>query len=218
MTSLPPLAPKQPGVSVSLAERDVSDKRLIGLRVTEAELRGDLSERTAADLRLDDVRLHRLDLSGTEAAGLALSDAIVTGGSWANLRATRGVLVRIEVEELRGTGVDLSEAKLKDVAFTSSRLDLASFRFATLERVVFDDCRLEEADFHGATLSSVRFERCNLTGASFAAARCERSELHGCELADLQGVEGLRGVRMPWNDVLQIAGVLAGAAGITIVD
>ncbi|HXH88053.1 MAG TPA: pentapeptide repeat-containing protein [Gaiellaceae bacterium] len=219
IASLPePIPPKRPSVSASLERREVRAERLIGLRVSEAELTGDLSERAAADLRFDDVRLSRLDLSATEAAGLVLTDALVSGGSWANLRATRGALTRAEIEDVRATGVDLSEATVTDVAFMSSRFDLASFRFATLERVVFDDCRLEEADFHGATLSSVRFERCNLTAASFSAARCERCEIRDCELTDLQGVECLRGTRMRWNDVLQLTTLLAGAAGISIVD
>jgi uncharacterized protein YjbI with pentapeptide repeats len=218
VTPSPPAEPRRPDVSAELERCDLSDERLLGLRVSEVELGGTLAGRAAADLRLDDVRLTDLDLTATQAPGLALTDAIVTSGSWANLRASRGSMVRVEAVQLRGTGLDLAEAAVRDVSFSASRLDLASFRFAKLERVVFDDCRLEEADFHGATLTSVFFRRCNLTGASFAAARCEHSELQGCELADLQGVEGLRGTRMTWNDVLQIAGLLAGAAGIGILD
>ena len=218
MPSLPPLEPKRPASSDDLEVRSLGDERLIGLRVTEAELGGDLSERVAPDLCLQDVRLRNLDLSGTEAPGLTLTDAIVEGGSWANLRASRGTLTRVETKQLRATGVDLAEAALKDVVFADARLDLASFRFAKLERVVFRDCRLEEADFLGASLRSVRFERCNLTAASFVDAGCERCELRNCDLTELQGVEGLRGVRMPWSEVIQVAGQLATVAGIDVVD
>jgi uncharacterized protein YjbI with pentapeptide repeats len=218
MPSLPPLEPKRPAITDELEVRELAEERLIGLRVSECELGGDLSERAAADLRLQDVRLASLDLTGTEAPGLTIVDAIVAGGSWANLRAARGTLTRVETGELRATGVDLTEAALKDVVFADARLDLASFRFAKLERIVFRDCRLEEVDFLGASLRSVRFERSNLTGASFVDATCERTELRDCELVDLQGVEGLRGVRMPWNEVIQVAGQLAAAAGITVLD
>ena len=218
MTRSPPATPKPPNVSAELERRDLGGERLLGLRVSEAELGGDLSERAAADLRLEDVRLRDLDLSGTEAPGLSLSDAVVTGGSWANLRALRGALTRIEACALRATGLDLGEATIKDVVVTASRLDLASFRFATLERVVFDDCRLEEADFYGAVLTSVRFERCSLASATFTAARCESCEIRSCELTALQGVEGLRGAGMTWNDVLQLTSPLAEAVGIAIVE
>lgn len=218
MTSLPPLEPKRPDVSEELTPRDLAGERLQGLRVTGAELGGDLSERAAADLRLQDVRLANLDLTGTEAPGLTLTDALVAGGSWANLRAARGTLTRVEAQELRATGADLTETVLKDVVFSDARLDLATFRFAKLERVVFRDCRLEEADFLGASLASVRFERCNLTLATFVDATCERCELRDCELAELQGIEGLGGARMPWNEVIQVAGQLAMSAGIELVD
>ena len=218
MTFSSPAAPKRPNISAELERRDLSGERLLGLRVSEAELGGDLAERAAADLRLDDVHLRDFDLSGTEAPGLSLSDATVSGGSWANLRASRGALTRVEAGELRATGLDLSEATIRDVTFTASRLDLASFRFATLERVVFEDCRLEEADFHGAVLTSVRFERCSLASASFTAARCESCELRSCELGGLQGVEGLRGAALTWNDVLQLTRLLADAVGITVLD
>jgi len=218
VTSLPPLEPKRAAITAGLLPRDLAGERLIGLSVDEVELGGDLSERAAADLRLQDVRLRNLDLTGTEAPGLTLTDAIVAGGSWANLRAVRGTLIRVEVAELRATGADFNEAALKDLSFTDTRLDLASFRFAKLERVVFRDCRLEEADFMGAALGSVRFERCNLAAASFVDATCERCELRDCELADLQGIEGLRGARMPWNEVIQVAGQLAAATGIAVVD
>jgi uncharacterized protein YjbI with pentapeptide repeats len=118
------------------------------------------------------------------------------------------------VASLRATGFELAEAELRDVAFRDCRLDLASFRFASLEAVAFVDCRLEEADFHGATLRSVRFERCRLAGATFEAATFEQGELAGCDLTDLRGVERLRGVRMPPGDVVGIALLLAAAVGI----
>jgi hypothetical protein len=34
----------------------------------------------------------------------------------------------------------------------------------------------------------------------------------------LRGAEALRGMRMPWNDVLENAPLFAGVAGIEIVD
>jgi uncharacterized protein YjbI with pentapeptide repeats len=91
-------------------------------------------------------------------------------------------------------------------------------RGSNLERVVFEDCRLEEADFHGAVLTAVRFERCRLASSSFTAARCDSCEIRSCELGGIQGVEGLRGAALTWNDVLQLTRLLADAAGITVVD
>ena len=172
----------------------------------------------AYDLRLEELRLVDVDLSGCRADGARFSDLVVERGSWANLRARQATFRRVSCTGLRATGLELAEASVTDAVFEDARLDLSSFRFATLDRVTFVDCRLEEADFHGATLTSVRFERCALTRAVFDAASFERSELRGCELEGLQGVERLRGVRMPLGDVVQLAGLLAVAVGIEIVD
>jgi len=59
------------------------------------------------------------------------------------------------------------------------------------------------------TSSSTRKRR----GATF-----ERCEVRSSELQDIAGVERLDGVRMPWPDVVQIAGLLAKANGIEVVD
>jgi uncharacterized protein YjbI with pentapeptide repeats len=117
----------------------------------------------------------------------------------------------------RATGAQLAEAHLVDVVFDGVRLDLASFRQARLERVVFRDCRLEESDFGGARLESVLFERSPLVRATIAGAAFERCELRGCDLAGIVGPEALRGVRMPWADVLASADVLAAAAGVVVL-
>lgn len=178
----------------------------------------DLSDRDARELRLSEVRLERVDLSGATLTGGAFADAIVEEGSWANVHASRATLVRVEAHRLRATGADLAEAGLKHVRLEGCRFDLGSFRFARLERVVFRDCRLEEADFYSARLSSVVFEGGSLAQASFAGAQLERCELRGCDLTDLHGVEGLRGARLPIGDVVQIAGLLASAAGIVVVE
>ncbi len=215
----PPLVPKRPELPDGLAETALGDARLAGLRLERVSLRGvAFEERTAADLRLEESLLHDVAFDGCEAAGLTLRDVRVEGGSWANLRAVRGSLTRVEARRLRATGTDFAETELRDVVFEDCRLDLASFRFAKLVRVAFRDCRLEEADFHGATFSSVRLERCVLTGANVDGASFSRSELRECELTGLTGAGSLGGVRMPWGDVIQLAGLLAAATGIEVVD
>lgn len=213
-----PLEPREPATPAELDSFELGDAPLAGLRLERVTLRDDLSERVAPDLRLQESRLVGADLSGIEAAGLVLEDVHVDGGSWSNARTVRGRLARVVLTDVRATGLDLAEAELQDIAFRDSRLDLSSFRFATLTRVAFLDCRLEEADFHGATLSSVRFERCALTGASFENAACSRSEIRDCDLTDLVGAGNLGGVRMPWPDIVQVAGLLAVANGIAAVE
>ncbi|HEY4348774.1 MAG TPA: pentapeptide repeat-containing protein [Gaiellaceae bacterium] len=147
-----------------------------------------------------------------------LRDMAVDGADWANRRAFKASLTRVELRRCRLTGAELAEAVLTDVVLADCHLELAGLRFTKLQRVVFRDCRMRESDFHGASLEDVLFERCDLREATLAGAKMERVEMQGCELAALCGVESLRSVRMPWNDVLANAPLFANAVGIEIVD
>jgi uncharacterized protein YjbI with pentapeptide repeats len=147
-----------------------------------------------------------------------LVDVVVCDLDWAN-RSVRGFKARrVELHRCRLTGSELAEATLSDVSFVDCRLDLVGLRVAKLERVVFRDCRMEECDFADATLADVLFEHCELRQASVAGARLKRVELRGCGLAGLEGVDALRGARMPWSDVLENAPLFAAALGVEIVD
>jgi uncharacterized protein YjbI with pentapeptide repeats len=147
-----------------------------------------------------------------------LTDLVVVNADWANQRASRLELRRVEVRRCRMTGAELGEASLADVVFDDCRLDLVGLRFAKLERVVFRDCQMTECDLYEASLKDVLFERCTLREATFSAITLERVELRGCDLAGAHGVESLRAARMPWNDVLASASVFATALGIEILD
>jgi uncharacterized protein YjbI with pentapeptide repeats len=147
-----------------------------------------------------------------------LSDHIVNGADWANERSSGLTLRRVELHLCRLTGAGLSEAALTDVTVVDCQLDLVAFRFAKLERVVFRDCRMRDCDFYEASLSDVLFERCELHEATFTAAKAQRVEIRGCDLTGLRGIEALRGVRMPLNDVLASAQLFANAVGIEIID
>jgi uncharacterized protein YjbI with pentapeptide repeats len=147
-----------------------------------------------------------------------LTDVVIRDADWANRRVARASLLRTELHTVRLTGADLAESTFRDVRFVGCRLDLAAARLATFDRVVFTDCRLEELDLYGSQLKDVLFERCVLREATFSDVKGERVELQGCDLPALRGAEALRGVRMPWNDVLENAPLFAAVAGIEIVD
>lgn len=145
-------------------------------------------------------------------------DAVVEDADWSNRRELRFSARRLELVRVRLTGAQFPESTLEDVTFSDCRADLASFRFAKLERVVFSDCRLEEADFYGAELEDVLFERCELRLAVLEGVRVTRVELRACSLEGMQGAEALKGVRMPWNDVVGNGPLFASALGIDIID
>jgi uncharacterized protein YjbI with pentapeptide repeats len=147
-----------------------------------------------------------------------LVDAVASERDWANRQARRLVLRRVELHRCRLTGTELAEASLSDVTFLECRLDLVGLRIAKLERVVFRDCRMGECDFNQSSLADVLFEHCELRQATLSGARLKRVELRSCDLTGLQGVEALRGARLPWNDVLENAPLFAAALGLEIID
>jgi uncharacterized protein YjbI with pentapeptide repeats len=156
------------------------------------------------------------DVEPPESLGNAV-DTRIEHADLSNTRALGSSVRRVELHLCRLTGIELAEATWSDVVLTECRADFAGFRHARLERVVFRDCRLEEADFGGATLTDVVFERCGLRRASFAGCRSERLSLSRCDLAELVGVEALRGARMPFADVLENGPLFAQALGIQVI-
>jgi uncharacterized protein YjbI with pentapeptide repeats len=213
-----PIEPVDPDISDDLANGDVPPD-LVDHELESQLLQGhDLSARRAIGLRLTDCRLLDVDLTGSVLTRARMLDLILSGGSVANVRADDASVRRVRSERVRATGINLAASHLEDVTFIDCRIDLANFRFAQLERVRFEDCRLNEADFYEAKLSSTVFEDCDLSGVSWSGATFERSEMRGCDLAGSGGLERLRGVRMPWADVIRSANEIARAAGIEIID
>jgi uncharacterized protein YjbI with pentapeptide repeats len=67
-------------------------------------------------------------------------------------------------------------------------------------------------------MESVAFRRCDLTGADISGARMGGCSMAGCTIEGLRGVDRLRGVAMPWPDILAAAGVFAGEIGVRLLD
>ena len=178
----------------------------------------DLSERDATGVRLIECRLDEVDLSGAILRRASIRDAVFRGGSWANVDAHQATLTRVELRGVRLTGAVLAASKIADVRFIDCRLNLSSVRFGQLERVTFENCRLEEADLYEATLTSVIFAGCDLTQANLAKATFARCEMRECELNGVGGPEQLRGVGMPWPDLVRHAAVLAQGLDVHILE
>ena len=83
---------------------------------------------------------------------------------------------------------------------------------------MFRDCLLTGADLSGADLRGARFERCDLTEAELRGARLEGAVLDGCRLTGVRGAEALRGARMRWADILELAGAFAAALDIELIE
>ena len=168
-------------------------------------------------VRVTESVLHGVALAGP-IPGLALRDTVLDDCDLSNVEGRQGTLRRVAIERGRLVGFALPGGTLEDVLVTESNLALASFGHATLRNVAFEGVNLREASFLGAVLEGVSFSDCALDGADFRDARATACSLSGCSLEGLAGFASLRGFRMPWPDIVAVAGELAAALGIAVDD
>jgi uncharacterized protein YjbI with pentapeptide repeats len=177
---------------------------------------GDGSALRAARVRLRECELHGVVLAAGSAPGLMLADVIMRDCGMSNVDGREGRLSRVELHRSQLVGFGLSRGDVRDLRVVDSSLQLASFASATLRHVVFERVNLAEASFMHARLESVAFVDCRLSGADFRHVTLAGCTIRGASLDGVLGVESLRGLRMPWPDVLASAGALAVALGIDI--
>jgi uncharacterized protein YjbI with pentapeptide repeats len=190
------------------------DARFSDVELTDISL----VDQRANGVAFETVRLAQVDLSGSRLEHLRILDGALDGCNLANLQGRNASIKRAMIQSSRLTGIDFAEGALIDITFRDCRIDLASFGFARLQRVTFEDCLLAQTDFLEAQLDSVRFHGCDLTRADFRGAQLQHCELRRSDLTELEGVQSLRGAAMEWSDILGMAGVLAGAIGIEVLD
>jgi uncharacterized protein YjbI with pentapeptide repeats len=176
----------------------------------------DRSGRSADGARFNRCRFDRTALAGTTLERTAFADCVVGHSDWANLRATRSSLSRVEVSLSRLTGLHWVDGALRDVTFRECRMDLATFRFTGFTRVAFVDCNLTKADFTHADLRGASFTGCDLTAAQFAQVKADGARFTRCELAGAGSVASLRGAVISAADLVALSHTLAAALGITI--
>ena len=177
------------------------------------------SDSNVATERLDllECELHGIGFDSAGRLELRLRDTILSDCDLSNLVAHEDAeLLRVRVRQSRLIGTSLAGAKLRDVGFGDCMLSLGSFAFSELRDVVFERVNLREASFMEARLEGVSFIDCELDGADFRRAALRNCLIRGSSLQGVLGVDSLRGLTMPFDDVLASAAALAAALGIEI--
>ena len=197
---LPELTPAR------LADGDLD---LSGALVTGGSVR-------AGRVRIIETELRGVTIEAASAPGLTLIHVRLSDCGLSNVDGREGIIRRVSALRCRLVGLDLNGGDISDLGVVDSSLELASFAGARLRNVAFHGVNLTEASFQEARLEGVEFIDCELAGADFRRARLSGATIRGSALTGVIGVEALRGVRMPWSDVVASAGALATALGIEI--
>ncbi len=208
------IAPDLPELEPYPAPRIAGDLVLSGVLI---EGEGQPPVRTGR-IRLRESELRGVRIEADHAPGLELVDVVLRGCSLTNVDAREGFLRRVVVQGSRLVGFGLSGGEAADVSIVDSSLELASFAATTLRSVRFERVNLREVSFLNARLELVEFVDCRLSGADFRGAKLRSCAIRGAALDSVLGVDSLRGLQMPWEDVLASAGALATALGIVIED
>jgi uncharacterized protein YjbI with pentapeptide repeats len=212
-----PAAPDLPvGLTAAgLPEAELDDGAVhYGLDVADL----DLSDCEAASVELEQSRYTAVTFAGVRLRRGMIRDAIFDRCDLANLRGRESSMLRSQLTGCRMTGFTFLAGVLRDVTFSGSRMNLASFSNTKFSTVVFSECRLDQANFGDADLSGTRFINCDLTGAQFSGATLTGARFTGCDLTGIAGITSMRGAIITSSDAFALARVFADALGIKIED
>lgn len=215
-TAAPRLTPLELEGLVPLAPSAFIDRD--GDDVEQAELR---------DLHVDELRWEvrrRVDaslisgLTGTSwrARGLTLTDTRLERLDLLSIAAPEAGWRDVEFHASRIGSLELYDANFRRVALVGCKLGFVNLRGADLADVSFTDCVLEDLDLMRATASRVSLTGCRIARLEVSQARLTDVDLRGAEVADISGIEGLRGVTIGVDQLLDLAPVLAGRLGIRV--
>ncbi len=170
----------------------------------------------AARVVIKESELRGVTFQAPAATQLELRDARLSGCDLSNVEAPEPSMWRVEVADSRLLGFRAAGGDVRELRVTDSSLVLATFAFAGLRNVVFEGVDLTEASFMDARLDHVEFIDCRLAGTDFRNATVNACAIRGSSLDGVLGIESLRGVRMPWTDIVASVADLAAGLGIQI--
>jgi uncharacterized protein YjbI with pentapeptide repeats len=190
-----------------------------------------------SDQRWEALRI-RADFAGQVAEDLEVSGCLVTGSTFTRAELVRGritdtvfercdlsaavldhaVLTRVEFDDCRLSGADLSATRLVDVVFRECRLVDATLRMASGHRVYFEHCDLGGVDLYAVQLPGACFFDSDLTGAELSQATLTQARLHGSTFDSLRGANSLRGTTISSAQIVPVALQLLAVLEITVDD
>lgn len=196
-----------------LGDVDPAELRLSGVRIEGGEGEPPIA---ATAVRINESELSGLVFEPEAVRDLTLRDVAMGGCDLSNVNARAGSMVRTTIARSRLVGLSVADLKIQDLHVEDSTMMLASFAGSKLRTVAFEGVNLREASFMEAALELVAFIDCDLAGVDFRGAKLQRCLIRGSSLEDVSGVGSLKGLTMPWPDIVASAGALAQELGINI--
>ena len=155
----------------------------------------DLSDASAAGLRLERVVMERVRLAGVTLRNAVVVDARfadcdLAGGQW-----DRAHLGRVEIDGCRLVGAAFPRATFSDLRMREVNGEMAMFIGAAFTAARLERCNFRGASFQGADLRGAVFRDCDLRTADLSDAKLDGADLRGSQIAgvgmDLGRLRGL---------------------------
>jgi uncharacterized protein YjbI with pentapeptide repeats len=172
----------------------------------------------ATRLSVDASRIQGANFTGVVLDKLEATDASCSKVEGAGLQAYKVNLLRVSMADCRLAGAEFAEGYFKDCTFRSVKFDEAGFRFANFKRVRFENCMLRQADFSNTKLEDVIFVDCELEECNFVSASCKNVDVSTEELTGIRGLLGLKGATISYEQLMQLAPLLASELGFHVKD
>lgn len=185
---------------------------LEGVRVSS----GNIDGRDLADLSTSECRLENLSLRDTSLLRARFSETQIVRLDVAALEAAHSSWRFCELEGCRVGSAELFDSAWQSVRLRECKLGYLNLRGAELNDVEFVDCRIDELDLQGAKIRRLAFSGCELNTIVLRQAALHDVDLRGATLAEIQGVDNLRGVIVSAEQLVELAPLLASHLGITV--
>ena len=189
-----------------------NEDTITGYKIEDIALTSDDLEAT----RLSESLFNKVDFTQTYVNRFDVADCEFTGCNFTASKFPESSWYRVFIDAARCSGLQLTNAVLKNVDFKNSKLEIVNFRFSRLENITFEGCVLNDVDFYEARLKNVEFINCTINKIIFTNARMLNVDISKSFVEALNGTSSLRGATISHDQLLQLAPSFAAEAGIKI--
>lgn len=174
----------------------------------------------AGNVRFLESALSGVDFGDCNLRGSRFTEVWIGGGCQLNgsdLARTSWLDSEMVTSVVAGTA--LFDSDLRRVNFFGCKLVGTNFRNAALREVAFVDCTLRDVDFAEARLIDVTFPGSSVSSLHVHKARFRNVDFREASALEIgSGIESLRGAKINYSQLLDLAPAFAQALGILVDD
>lgn len=177
---------------------------------------GDLSDVDLTASSFTECELIGLTLTDAQLRGARFVDSLVVSSFAPSLSAARTTWRRCEVESPRWGSAELFDAEFDSVRISGGKIDFLNLRGAKLINLLIENCTITELDLGGATLDRVALSNCRIETLDVTRAGCTSFDLRTSEFSRINGIDGLRGATIDDYQLSAFASAFADHLGVRV--